>query len=173
MKRIILPVLFLFCYNLLPAQNLLIKFTSDLKKMGTEYLLDFKNIRGRVKSDDGSETVYFSKYKLQGTVDSSNLIHKDKLSKTWTFTADIDREKLNMDELKSLIPQVLFIFGQVHSIASGVDWVYLYVPEKKKKTKDDVKNFFISIYDGQFNPNDAGGRALKLRLGGDISLRDK
>ncbi len=173
MKKIILPFLFLCLATQLPAQNILIKFSSDLKRMGTEYLLDFKNTRGKVKSEDGNETVYYSKYKLAGTVESSNLIHKDKLTKTWTFTADIDREKLGMDELKSLVPQVLFIFGQLHGIASGVDWVYLYIPEKKKKTKDEVKIFHVSIYDGRYNPNDATGGSLQLKLGGDLSLREK
>jgi hypothetical protein len=148
------------------AQGDYLKVSKDIRQITAYYYNDFKGMRGRLKSEDGENKVYFSKYKLAGSVDSSNLLYQDKLTKLWTFHALMKKESVTADDLESIASQVILPFGKLTGMASGVEWITMFVPEKKKGGNDRIKRFHLSIYDGMLNPNDKTGGALILKLGG-------
>lgn len=147
------------------AQANLIKVSSELRSIGTYYFSDFKQIRGKLKSEDGENKIYWSKAKLTASADTSNLIYHNKVTGLWTFRAQMNKEQIRADEMESIARQLLFPFGQLKAIASGVEWVSLFVPVKKKG-HEKIKLFHFTIYNGEENPNDQYNPTLSIQLGG-------
>ena len=172
MKRIIPVVFSLFVVCRLAAQSDFLKISADIRKLSVSYFTDFKGIKGALKTEDEKQKVYYSKFKITGSVDSTNLLYQDKTSKSWTFSARMIKESITIDELESMAGQIIFPFGKLKSIASGVEWVLMYVPEKKKKVHEKVKLFNLSFYNGRLNPEDKTGDALLLKMGAEESHKN-
>ncbi|MEO6611440.1 MAG: hypothetical protein ABIT05_04885 [Chitinophagaceae bacterium] len=165
MKKILF-LFFLFFTSLATyAQGPGNKIAADIKKLSGEYLADFKNIKGALKSDDTDETVYYSRLKLAGSVDSTNLVHFAKESQFWKFTADMDKEKISADELNVAILSVNFSFGKVKGIPTGAEWASTYVPQNKKGLTGKIRSFVIFLLNAEENPRDQAGRKLSFSLG--------
>ncbi len=165
MKKII-PVIFsLFLAYGLAAQSDFLKISGDIRKLSISYFTDFKGIKGTLKSEDDKQKIYYSKFKMEGSVDSTNLLYQDKTTKLWTFSARMIKENISIDELESMAGQIIFPFGNLKGIDSGVEWVLMYVPVKKKKVHEKIKLFNLSFYNGQMNPEDKTGDALLLKMG--------
>ena len=157
----------LLCFSCFSGmtQTTTVKIAAGIKKLSGEFLADFKNIKGGLKSDDDGETVYYSRLKLSGTSDSSNLVHFSKESQFWKFTADFDKSQVTADELERLILSISFSFGKVKKIASGAGWASTYVPLNKKGLTGKIRSFFIFMLNAAFNPNDGTGGKLSFTLG--------
>ncbi len=165
MKNILFPFLFFFSSFTTYAQELGNKVAADIKKLSGEYLADFKNIKGALKSDDADETVYYSRLKLTGSVDSSNLVHFAKESQFWKFTADMEKEKIGADELNAAILSVIFSFGKVKGIASGAEWASTYVPQNKKGLTGKIRSLVIFVLNAEKKTSDQPGGKLSFSLG--------
>jgi hypothetical protein len=165
MKNILFPFLFFFPSLITYAQEPGNKVAADIKKISGEYLADFKNIKGALKSDDTDETVYYSRLKLTGSVDSTNLVHFAKESQFWKFTADMNKDKITAEELNAAILSVNFSFGKVKSIIPGTEWASTYVPENKKGLTGKIRSFVIFLLNAEKNPNDQSGGKLFFSLG--------
>ncbi|MEO7924293.1 MAG: hypothetical protein ABIR30_11505 [Chitinophagaceae bacterium] len=163
-RTTILLVLLSYCFNSV-AQLPQVKITSDIKKISGDFLVDYKNIKGALLSDDPYETVYYSRLKLAGSIDSSNLLHFSKESQFWKFSAEIDKEKMTIEELQSAILSINYSFGKIKRIESGAEWVSVYVPENKKGLTGKIRSFFIFILNAAKNPNDPTGGKLSFTLG--------
>ena len=165
MQKIFLFIgLFFFCHCL-QAQTVMAKIATDIKKLSGEYMADFKNIKGALKLEDEYETVYYSRLKLTGSIDSSNLIHFSKESQFWKFTVDFDKVKTNAEELDTAIRSVDFSFGKVKGVASGAEWIFTYVPVNKKGLSGKIRSFFIFLLNAEKNPTDQTGGKLLFTLG--------
>lgn len=166
MKKLLSLAFFLLTISAISAQADFLKVSKDIRNISAYYFSDFKAIKGRLKLEDGEYKIYHSKYKLAGSVDSTNLLYQDKLTKLWTFRARMIRESVTADDLESIAGQVILPFGSLMPAPSGADWIKLFVPEKKKGGNERVKQFHLSVYDGMLNPDDKTGGALILKLGG-------
>ena len=163
-KIILFSGLFFFCHSL-EAQTVMAKIAADIKKLSGEYMSDFKNIKGALKLEDAYETVYYSRLKINGCTDSSNLIHYSKESQFWKFTVDFDNEKTTVEELDTVIQSISFSFGKVKGIDAGAKGAYTYVPVEKKGLSGKIRSFFIFLLNGGKNPADESGRKLSFTLG--------
>ena len=173
-KAILLCFLFFIFLSINAQQNQVnvVEITSAVKKVGSDYSDDFKHMKGKLKAVQGDKYVYHSKFKLPGSIDSSNLIYQDRTNKLWYFTADLDRESVSVSEILSLLPQMVFSFGNLKSTPSEGDWLSVFVPESKRKASERTRLFNVTLYDGNRNPNDAKGQLLQIRIGGDIKYRE-
>lgn len=163
-KIILFSGLFFFCYSL-EAQTVMAKTAADIKKLSGEYMSDFKNIKGALKLEDEYETVYYSRLKINGSTDSSNLIHFSKESQFWKFTVDFDEEKYTAQELDTAIQSISFSFGKVKGIAAGAQGAYCYVPLEKKGLSGKIRSFFIFLLNGKKNPTGESSGKLSFTLG--------
>ena len=173
MKKLLPAVLILFIGSGLKAQGLADKIATDIRKLSGEYMTEFKNIKAALKSEDDYEAVFYSRLKINGSVDSSNLIHFVKLTPFWSFTADFGKEKITAAELDTIIRKISFSFDKLKAIASGEAGVNSYVPADKKGLAEKIKSFFITLYNGEKNPNDKTGRRLIFTMGQDDYYRNK
>jgi hypothetical protein len=169
MKKIFFLFSAIVLFQAAIAQVNIIDLASAIKKVGQEYNEDFKHYKGKLKTKDGDSLVYFSRFKLPGSIDSTNLIYQDKANKIWYFKAEMDRQTVSISELLSILPQVVFTFGNLKASNSGFEWISLFVPQSKRKVPDRVKNFVVYLYDGIKNPTDAKGQLLYIKIGGDNS----
>ena len=176
MKKAI--ILSLLCINFFilqaqqSAQVNVVDIVSAVKKIGFDYSDDFKHMKGKLKGMQGDKYVYYSKFKLPGSVDSSNLIYQDKVNKLWYFSADLDRETVSISELLSLLPQMVFSFGNLKATDTEGEWLSVFIPQSKRKASERTRLFHVSLYDGNRNPNDVKGQLLQIRIGGDLKYRD-
>lgn len=173
MKKHFVFILFSFTVFITGGQSPDSKVASGIKKLYGEYLTDFKNIKGGLRSDDHYETTYYSRLKLSGSIDSSNLLHFIKERQTWLFSAEMDNEKISAGELNATISSLSFSFGKLKGISSGVEWVLDYVPSIKKGLAEKMKDLFIRVFNGKGNPNDQTGGRLTFFLGEYIDYRNK
>lgn len=169
---LLVTALHLYC-NTLQAQTDSARISMDIKKLSGEFMTDFKNIKGAKFSDNDYEALYHSRLKLMATEDSSNLIHFIKETQFWLFTTDYDKTIISAGALDSAIHSIDFSFGKVKRISSGADWIYLYVPEKKKELTEKLKSFFLVIFNHIKNPVDQTGGKLSFTLGQDENYRYK
>ena len=165
MQKIILFIGLYFFSQTLEAQTQMAKIAADIKKLSGEYMSDFKNIKGALKLEDDYETVYYSRLKINGTPDSSNLIHFSKESQFWKFTVDFDEKKNTARELDTAIQSISFSFGKVKGITAGAQGAYCYVPLEKKGLSGKIRSFFIFLLNGKKNPTDESGGKFSFTLG--------
>jgi hypothetical protein len=165
MKKILIPFLLFFSSFAGYAQEPGNKTAAGIKKLSGEYLADFKNIKGALKSDDAAETVYYSRLKLDGSIDSTNLVHFAKESQFWKFTADMDKEKISAGELNDAILSVDFSFGKVKDIAPGTGSGNTYVPQNKKGLTGKIRSFVIFLFNAKETPDKQAKGTLSFSLG--------
>jgi len=152
MKKFIIATLILAGLKT-EAQTAAQKFEVGIKKIATEYLTDFKNITGKQKemTKDG-DLVFYSKYKLFGTIDSSCLVICNAEKTSFSFEADLNADIINSDEANQILLKTVFSFGKFKGIASGVNWVFDFIPANKKNVPGKVKKLCVSIFDGNEKP---------------------
>lgn len=169
---LLISTLYFFCFSL-KAQIDPVSISTAIKKLSGEFMTDFKNIKGAKFSDTDYEALYYSRLKLTGTGDSSNLIHFIKDTEFWIFTADYDKTIISARTLDSAILVINFSFGKVKKIPSGASWINLYVPDKKKELNEKLKSFFLVIFNHKENPGDQTGGKLSITLGQDGNYKYK
>jgi len=172
--RSVVTVLVLLSFgNVLPAQTLATKITSDLKKLSGEYLTDFKNIKGGLKYETEFESVFYSRLKLNGAVDSTNLIHFSKETEQWKFTADMDQSQTSIPVLDTIIRSASFSFGILRTMPLGDNWIFAYTPEDKKGLTEKLRWLYIMLIDNEKNPRNKSNTQLSFVFGQDINYRAK
>ena len=93
MKQIISFTLILFSV-VAGAQTVADKIAADIKKLSGEYMTDFRNIKGGLKSENEQEVIYYSRLKVNGSTDSTSLLHFIKERQCWIFSAELDKGKI-------------------------------------------------------------------------------
>ena len=165
MKKLSLfSLLLLTCFST-RAQTDITKLSTQIKKLSGEWLTGFNNIKGAIRSDRDNESVFYSRMKLEGSLDSTNLIHYYKDRQVWSFTADFDKEKTNAATLDSVIKAIAFSFGKIKSIPTSTSWETGYVPANKKGASLKLRSFFILVFDGAKEPGDKTNGKLSLTIG--------
>jgi hypothetical protein len=165
MKKLSLFSLLLLFYTATRAQTDIAKLSTQIKKLSGEWLTTFNNIKGAIKSDSENEAIFYSRLKLEGSVDSTNLIHHMKDRQVWTFTADFDKEKIGAATLDSVIKAIAFSFGKIKSIATSTIWETGYVPANKKGASLKLRSFFILVFDRGKEPGDLTNGKISLTIG--------
>ena len=153
MKKFAVFILLTFCSLLGDAQSISGKMASDIKKLSGEWLVDFKNVKGGLRSDNFYESVFYSRQKIAGTVDSSNLIHFLKETETWKFTADLAKASITTNEFDSAMLSMSFSFGKLKKSPVSAKNALTYIPTNKKDLTGKIRSFFIFLQDaGDKNP---------------------
>jgi hypothetical protein len=153
MKKLIIAILILAELKT-AAQTAAQKFESGIKQIATEYLSDFKNITGAQKEiTKNGYLVFYSKYKLFGTIDSSCLVICNAEKTEFSFEADLNTDIINSGEANQILLKTVFSFGKVKGIASGVEWVIDFIPANEKNAPGKVKKLCVSIFDGNKKPD--------------------
>jgi hypothetical protein len=165
MKKLsIFGLLLLICIST-TAQTDITKLSTGIKKLSGEWLTGFNNIKGAIRSDSDNEAVFYSRMKLEGSLDSSNLIHYTKDKQTWTFTVQFEKEKMNAATLDSVIKEIAFSFGKVKSLPSKQSWETSYVPVNKNGASLKLRSFFLHVFDRGKLPGDKTNGMVSLTLG--------
>lgn len=166
MKKFISLIVIVFFLRpcVIYAKVNLINLSCEVISIGAFYFSDFKQIRGKLKSEDGGNNIYWSKAKLTASVDTSKLIYHNKVTGLWALRGQMNKELIRADEMELIAWQLLFSFGQLKAIVSGVEWVSLFVPVKKKG-HEKIKLFHFSIYNSEENPNNQYTPKLSTQLG--------
>ncbi len=171
MKKRIITIL-LSCWTIsLSAQTDLSKISTEIRRLSGEWLTNFDHIKGAIKSDSEVEAVYYSRMKLSGSSDSSNLIHYTKDRDIWSFTVDFDKEKMTAAQLDSVIKEIVFFFGKAKTTTTDIDWGYGYVPANKKGASEKLRCFYLLVFDRLKDPKDKTGGRLTLTVGDDNYFR--
>ena len=172
MKQLITFTLLLFCM-VAGAQTVADKIATDIKKLSGEYMTDFRNIKGGLKSENEQEVIYYSRLKVNGSTDSSNLLHFIKERQCWIFSAELDKEKTTAAGLDTAISAIIFSFGKLKNTPTGVVWVNSYIPAAKKELSEKIQSLFLHVFNNEINPADSTGGKLSFTLGHDEYYRYK
>ena len=172
MKQLITFTLLLF-YMVAGAQTVADKIAADIKKLSGEYMTDFRNIKGGLKSENEQEVIYYSRLKVNGSTDSSNLLHFIKERQCWIFSAELDKEKTTAAELDTAISAIIFSFGKLKNTLTGATWVNSYIPAAKKGLSEKIQSLFLHVFNNEINPADSTGGKLSFTLGHDEYYRYK
>ena len=173
MKQLITFTLLLFCM-IAGAQTVADKIAADIKKLSGEYMTDFRNIKGGLKSENEQEIIFYSRLKVNGSADSSNLLHFIKERQCWIFSAELDKEKTTAAELDTAISAIIFSFGKLKNTPTGATWVNSYIPAAKKGLSEKIQSLSLHVFNNEANPADStGGGKLSFTLGHDEYYRYK
>ncbi len=173
MKKIILFSLLFFFYIVAGAQTIADKIAGDIKKLSGEYMTDFRNIKGGLKSENEQEAIFYSRIKVNGSADSTNLLHFIKERQCWIFSVELDKEKITADGLDAAIPAIIFSFGKLKNTPTGATWVNSYIPAAKKGLSEKIQSLFLHVFNNEVNPSDSTGGKLSFTLGHDEYYRYK
>ncbi len=171
MKKHIITIVILFLYTGLLAQADMTKISTEIKKLSGEWLNGFKNLKGALKSDTETESIYYSRMKITGSIDSTNSIHYVKDRQIWSFTADFDNPALSLSILDSLITGVYYSFGAVKSTTTNTPWGKAYVPASKKGASEKLRCFYLLVYDHSKDPQNKTGKKFSLTVSDDDYFR--
>ena len=174
MKKIITFSLLLFFCIAVRGQTVADKIAVDIKKLSGEYMTDFRNIKGGLKSENEQEIIFYSRLKVNSSTDSSNLLHFIKERQCWIFSAELDKEKTTAAELDTAISAIIFSFGKLKNTPTGATWVNSYIPAAKKGLSEKIQSLSLHVFNNEANPADStGGGKLSFTLGHDEYYRYK
>lgn len=168
-----LIITFLFLCTRPGAQTDIPKVCTEIKKLSGEYLSSFKNIKGAVKYEDEFEIIYYSRLKLTGSADSTNLIRFVKDKEQWSYIADYYKENITAEVLDSLIREIVFSFGKIKLTENSFLFGRTYVPDDKKAAQDKIRSFYLRVYDRKNAPHDDTGGRISFTLGANADLWHK
>jgi hypothetical protein len=171
MKKLLLILLTCcFCSATL-AQLDHTKLSTEIKKLSGEWINSFKTIKGAVLFENDQESVFRSRFKLSGSIDSTNLIRYVKDRQIWSFSADFDHPALTPSTLDSLITRIYYSFGEVKSTTTNTPWGKAYVPASKKGASEKLRCFYLLVYDHSKDPLNKTGRKFSLTVSDDDYFR--
>lgn len=164
MKSILL-LSFIFSFQFSSGQSFSApSLNVDIHNLYNAYLLDFKNIWGKKKSSNEIEIIYYSNYKVTGSVDSTNLVIYNKAERTFAFTAVMDTKFVTASALNDAFSKVRLIVGGLKVIETSIPSITYYVLAEKKAIPFKSKKLTILVSNNVDLLNDNNERKFSFKI---------
>lgn len=164
MKSILL-LSFIFSFQFSTGQSFSApSLNADIHNLYNAYLLDFKNIWGKKKSSNESEIVYYSKYKVTGSVDSTNLVIYNKAERTFAFTTVMDTKFVTTSALNEAFSKLRLAVGGLKKIETNISSITSYILAEKKAVTFKTKKFTILVSNNANLISEDGERKFSFKI---------